>query len=367
MKKIISAILFSILLMPVFAQNSTYRLLIGTYTTPDKSQGIYSYNINLKTGAFTEQSVATGIINPSFLALTPDKKYVYSVSENGDASSANAFQFDDKTGKLTFLNTYLTNGADPCYIATTPNHVFTANYSGGSVSVFGRKADGSLTDALQIIQHVGKSVNAERQGEPHVHQIIVSPDKKYTLVNDLGTDKVTVYAYNPLAKTDILTSVDTLNVKPGSGPRHSVFTKDGKRLYLVHEIDGTVSVLGMKNGKLKLLQETTLDRKAGIVNGAADIHLSPDEKYLYATNRGSADDITCFAVAADGKLRFKQQIPTGGKMPRNFAITPDGQYLFVGHQSTDNIVIFKRNIQTGLLSNTGKQIKVGSPVCLLFY
>ena len=367
MKKIISAILISMLLMPVFAQNSTYRLLIGTYTSPDKSQGIYSYNVNLKTGAFTQQSVAKGITNPSFLALTPDKKYVYSVSENGDVSSANAFQFDDKTGRLTFLNTYLTKGADPCYIATTPNHVFTANYSGGSVSVFGRKADGSLTDALQIVQHVGKSVNAERQGEPHVHQIIVSPDKKYTLVNDLGTDKVTVYAYNPLAKTDILTAVDTLNVKPGSGPRHSVFTKDGKRLYLVHEIDGTVSVLEMKNGKLKLLQETTLDRKAGTVNGAADIHLSPDEKYLYATNRGSADDITCFAVAADGKLRFKQQIPTGGKMPRNFAITPDGQYVFVGHQSTDNIVIFKRNIQTGLLTNTGKQLKVGSPVCLLFY
>ena len=368
MKKIISTILISILLMPVmFAQNSTYRLLIGTYTSPDKSQGIYSYSINMKTGDFTQQSVAKGISNPSFLALTPDKKFVYSVSENGDASSANAFQFDNKTGKLTFLNTYQTKGTDPCYIATTTNHVFTANYSGGSVSVFGRKADGSLTDVMQIIQHVGKSVNAERQGEPHVHQIIVSPDKKYTLVNDLGTDKVTVYAYNPLAKSDILTPVDTLNVKPGSGPRHSVFTKDGKRLYLVHEIDGTVSVLGMTNGKLKLLQETTLDRKAGIVNGAADIHLSPDEKYLYATNRGSADDITCFSVATDGKLKFKQQIHTGGKVPRNFAITPDGQYVFVGHQSTDNIVIFKRNIQTGLLTDTGKQLKVGSPVCLLFY
>ncbi|ADQ79151.1 3-carboxymuconate cyclase-like protein [Paludibacter propionicigenes WB4] len=365
--KRIDLLLIIALLQTLSVQSQSYHLLIGTYTNPDKSQGIYSYNINLKTCAFTQQSDAKGISNPSFLALTPDKKYVYSVSENGDASSANAFQFDSKTGKLTFLNTYLTKGADPCYIATTPDHVFTANYSGGSVSVFGRKADGSLTDALQIIQHVGKSVNAERQGEPHVHQIIVSPDKKYTLVNDLGTDKVTVYAYNPLAKTDILTPVDTLNVKPGSGPRHSVFTKDGKRLYLVHEIDGTVSVLGMKNGKLKLLQETTLDRKAGTVNGAADIHLSPDEKYLYATNRGSADDITCFAVAADGKLRFKQQIPTGGKMPRNFAITPDGQYVFVGHQTTDNIVIFKRNIQTGLLRNTRKQIKVGSPVCLLFY
>lgn len=365
--KRIDLLLIIALLQTITVQSQSYHLLIGTYTSTDKSQGIYSYSINLKTGAFTQQSVATGISNPSFLALTPDKKYVYSVSENGDASSANAFQFDDKTGKLTFLNTYQTKGADPCYIVATHDHVFTANYTGGSVSVFGLKADGSLTDALQIIQHVGKSINTERQGEPHVHQIIVSPDKKYTLVNDLGTDKVTVYAYNPLAKTDILTPVDTLNVKPGSGPRHSVFTKDGKRLYLVHEIDGTVSVLGMKNGKLKLLQETTLDRKASTVNVAADIHLSPDEKYLYATNRGSADDITCFAVAADGKLRFKQQIPTGGKMPRNFAITPDGQYLFVGHQSTDNIVIFKRNIQTGLLRNTGKQIKVGSPVCLLFY
>lgn len=365
--KRIDLLIIIALLQTLSVQSQSYHLLIGTYTSPDKSQGIYSYSINMKTGAFTQQSVATGISNPSFLALTPDKKYVYSVCENGDASSANAFQFDDRTGKLTFLNTYLTKGADPCYIAATSNHVFTANYTGGSVSVFGRKADGSLTDALQIIQHAGKSINTERQGEPHVHQIIVSPDKKYTLVNDLGTDKVTVYAYNPLAKTDILTPVDTLNVKPGSGPRHSVFTKEGKRLYLVHEIDGTVSVLGMKNGKLKLLQETTLVRKAGTVNRAADIHLSPDEKYLYATNRGSADDITCFAVAADGKLRFKQQIPTGGKMPRNFAITPDGQYLFVGHQTTDNIVIFKRNIQTGLLRNTGKQIKVGSPVCLLFY
>lgn len=368
MKKIISAVLISILLMPLmFAQNSTYRLLIGTYTSPDRSQGIYSYSVNLKTGVFNQLSVTKGISNPSFLALTPDKKFVYSVSESPDGSSANAFKFDEKTARLSYLNTSLTQSDGPCFISAIDKHVFTANYGGGSISVFGRKADGSLTDALQKIQHVGKSVDAERQGEPHVHQIIVSPDKKYALVNDLGTDKVTVYAYNPLAKSDILTPVDTLNVKPGSGPRHSVFTKDGKKLYLVHEIDGTVSVLGMKNGKLKLLQETTLDRKAGIVNGAADIHLSPDEKYLYATNRGSVDDITCFSVAADGKLRFKQQIPTGGKMPRNFAITPDGQYVFVGHQSTDNIVIFKRNIQTGLLTNTGKQIKVGSPVCLLFY
>ncbi len=367
MKRTINLLLLIAFLQTLSVQGQNYHLLIGTYTAPGKSQGIYSYDINMKNAVFNQKSVTNGVANPSFLAVTPDKKFVYSVSESGDGSSANAFQFDDKTGKLTFLNTCLTKGADPCYIATTPKHVFTANYTGGSISVFGRKADGSLTEALQVIQHTGKSVNAERQGEPHVHQVIVSPDQKYVVVNDLGTDKVTVYTYNPMANTDILVPFDTLTVKLGSGPRHVTFSKDGKKLYLVHEIDGTVSVLGMKNGKLKLIQETTLVRKTGIVTGAAEILLSPDGNFLYATNRGTANDITCFSVAKDGKLTFKQQVSTGGDVPRNFAITPDGQYVFVGHQKTDNIVIFKRNILTGKLTDTGKRIQVGAPVCLIFY
>ena len=217
------------------------------------------------------------------------------------------------------------------------------------------------------IQHAGKSINAERQGEPHVHQVIVSPDKKYVVANDLGTDKVTVYKYNPNSKTEVLTSFDTLTVKLGSGPRHATFNRDGSKEYLVHEIDGTVSVLGFENGKLSLLQETTLVKRNGIINRGADIHLSPDERFLYATNRGTANDITCFSVGKDGKLEFKQQVSTGGDGPRNFAITPDGQYIFIAHQFSDNITIFKRDLRTGLLTDTGKQIKVGAPVCLVFY
>ena len=367
MKKPVFIFIASILMFPLAAQKNSYRLLIGTYTNTGKSLGIYSYDINMHNDIFTQISVTKDVLNPSFLALTPDKKFVYSVCESTNGSAANAFSFNEDNGKLTFLNTSQTKSNGPCYISATENHVFTANYGGGSLSVFGRNADGSLTDVLQMIQHVGKSINKERQNVPHVHQVIISPDKRYLLANDLGTDKVTVYQYNSTAAANILTPFDTLSVKPGSGPRHSSFSKNGKRLYLLHEMDGTVSVIEMKNGKLRLIQETTVVTNDKVVIGAADIHLSPDEKYLYATNRGTANNITCFSVTKEGKLIFKQQVSTGGNGPRNFAISPDGQYVFIAHQLTDNIVIFKRDIKTGLLTNTGKYIEVGAPVCLLFY
>jgi 6-phosphogluconolactonase len=368
MKRIITTLLIlAALAQPFYAQKSTYRLLIGTYTNTGKSQGIYSYDIDMKTATFTQKSIATEVSNPSYLAITPDKKFVYSVNESTDGSAANAFSFDEKTARLTFINRSSTKSPGPCYISVSDKHVFTANYKGGSLSVFGRNADGSLTEALQKVQHVGKSIDTERQNEPHVHQVILSPDKKYVSVNDLGTDNVTVYKYHPNSKTEILIPRDTLSVKPGSGPRHATFSKNGKRLYLLHEMDGTLSVLTMKNGKLSLIQETSVVRKKDAIARAADIHLSPDGKFLYATNRGPANDITCFSVAKDGKLEFKQQISTGGDGPRNFAITPDGQYVFVGHQLTDNITIFKRDAKAGLLSDTGKRIEVGAPVCLVFY
>lgn len=367
MKRIAIMLIVVAMSQPFYAQNEIYRLLIGTYTNTGKSQGIYAYYVDMKTVTITQETVATGVLNPSYLTLTPDKNYIYAVSENGGSSVANAFSFDKNTAKFAFINSSFTNGADPCYISVTSKHVFTANYSGGSISVFGRKTDGSLTDILQKIQHSGKSINADRQNEPHVHQAIVTPDEKFVLANDLGTDQVTVYKYNPNSETKILCPWDTLSVKQGSGPRHATFGKNGKRLYLLQEIDGTLSVLSMKNGRLRLIQETSVIRKEHVKASAADIHLSPDGKFLYATNRGPANTITCFSVAKDGKLKFKQQISCGGNCPRNFAITPDGHYLFVGNQLTDTIVIFKRDLKTGSLTDTGKRIEVGAPVCLIFY
>lgn len=365
MKRFISVAAFALTIFLSQLSGQTYHLLVGTYTNTGKSEGIYSYQIDMQSKAITETSVAKDVLNPSYLALTKDKKFVYSVNQNDRNSTISSFSFDN--GKLTFINKVDANGAGPCYISVTEKQVFTANYAGGSLCVFSRKADGSLSEIVQKIQHVGKSINTERQNEPHVHQVIVSPDKKYLVANDLGTDKVTVYSYNLLAKTDILTPFDTLSVKLGSGPRHATFSKDGKRLFLVQEIDGTVSVIEQKKGKLRTIQETTVIRKNGVVARAADIHLSPDGKFLYVTNRGTANDISCFSVSKDGKLTFVEQVSTKGDGPRNFAITPDGAYVFVAHQFTDNITVFKRNRKTGQLIHTDSQMRVGAPVCLVFY
>jgi len=348
-------------------QAQNYHFLVGTYTNTGKSQGIYSYELNGKTGIVTQKSVATGVSNPSFLCVTPDRKFVYSVNESADGSAANAFSFHPKTGKLTLLNRSLTNGKGPCFISATPKHVFTANYGGGSLSVFARKADGSLSDLKQKIQHRGSSVNLDRQAEPHVHQVIVTKNMRFVLANDLGTDKVTVYKYNPDAVDEILTPWDTLDVKKGSGPRHIAFSRNGKLAYLVQELDGTVSVLSLQNGKLDLLQETTLISDSNQKAWAADIHLSPDGKFLYATNRAPANNITCYNVLKDGRLENYFRISTHGDGPRNFALTPDGKFLLVAHQFSNNIVIFKRDTKTGILTDTGERIDVGAPVCLVFY
>jgi len=348
-------------------QAQNYRFLVGTYTMPGKSQGIYSYELNGKTGVVTQKSVATGVSNPSYLCVTPDKKFVYSVNESSDGSAVNAFSFHAKTGKLTLLNRSLTNGNGPCFITATPKHVFTANYGGGSLSVFGRNADGSLTNQLQKVQHIGSSVNLDRQTEPHVHQVVVTKYNRFVLANDLGTDKVTVYSYNPNADKEILMPWDTLAVKKGSGPRHIAFNRNGNLAYLVQELDGTVSVLSLKKGKLDLVQETTLLVEKNQKAWAADIHLSPDGKFLYATNRAPANNITCFNVLKDGRLENLFQVSTRGDGPRNFAISPDGKFLLVAHQFSNNIVLFKRDVKTGILTDTGERIDVGAPVCLVFY
>ena len=368
MKKTLTIIMITALVFPFWAQQKTnYRLLIGTYTNTGKSEGIYAYELDLENSIFNRISVTTNVSNPSYLAITNDKKFVFSVNESNEGSAANAFSFDIKTAKLTKLNASFTKSVGPCFISVTGNHVFTANYGGGSISVFGRKEDGSLSDVLQLIQHKGNSINPSRQSVPHIHQVIMSPGGKYLVANDLGTDKVTVYLYNPQSKHDILMPYDSITVKLGSGPRHVTFSKDGKRLYLLQELDGTISVLEMKAGRLRLLQETTVVHKAAIESGAADIHLTPDGRFLYATNRGNANDIICFAVQKDGKLEYRHQVSTGGIGPRNFAITPDGKYILVANQRSDNIVVFKRDKLSGFLTDTGKKIEVGAPVCLLFY
>lgn len=359
-------LLACILVLPFIMQAQSYNLLIGTYTQ-GKSEGIYVYNFSAQTGEATFKNKASGVSNPSFLAISRDKKQVYAANEEVDGNIS-SFSFNSKTGTLIFLNKVSAKGEHPCYVSVDPavKNLFAANYSSGSLSAFPIKKDGSLSESSQFIQHEGTGPDRERQESSHVHCAIFSPDYKYLLAADLGSDHIAVYTYNPLKKQP-LTLTSVAPVKAGSGPRHVTFSADGKKLYLVQELTAEVTAFDFDNGNLKAFQTVRMMTPEFTgQNGAADIHLSPDGKFLYATNRGSANEIVVFEVDRQiGKLTFRGRESTGGKTPRNFTITPNGEFVLVANQDSDNVVIFKRDTVTGLLTDSGKRIEVGMPVCLV--
>lgn len=367
MKKFAYHVVSILIFISSSAQKINYNLIIGTYTKSCDSKGIYVYDFNSQTGDFTFKNATDKVFNPSYLTLSSNKKGIYSVNENGAESTVSAFDYNSKNGSLKLINKQDSKGADPCFILEDKKNCIVANYSGGTISVFGKNKNGSLTPSKQVIQHHGKSINTKRQQSAHVHMVQFTPDKKYVLANDLGVDKVYIYKYNPNAKANILAIKDSITVKLGSGPRHLTFSNDGKYMYLMLELDGTVSAYKYENESFKLIQETSVVGKDFIGDtSAADIHISPDGNFLYATNRGTANDITCFEISNDGKLKWIEIVSTLGKGPRNFAIDPTGNFLLVAHQYTNTVVVFKINKVTGKLTDTGKKLELCSPVCLVF-
>ena len=366
MKKILFLLLiFSVTSMQ--AQKNILNLIVGTYTNTCESKGIYVYEFNTKKAQIRLKKRSDSIVNPSYVSLSKDNKFLYSVNENGLESTVSSFGFDAESGKMTPINKVDSKGADPCYLINDDKNVIVANYSGGNISVFGKKEDGSLTEAKQVVQHYGKGINKERQESAHVHMVYFSPDKKYVLSNDLGTDKIYVYNYNPTAATEVLTLKDSVSVKDGSGPRHLTFSKNGKYVYLLQELDGSLTSFSYKDGKLTQVFETTiLDKDFKGSFSSADIHISPNGKFLYASNRGEANNISVFKISKNGKLILKEQTSTLGKGPRNFVIDPTGKFLLVAHQFTNNVVFFKIHKKKGTLKDTGIRFDLCSPVCLVF-
>jgi 6-phosphogluconolactonase len=367
MKNIYAVLLSIFALGTSQAQENKFNLIVGTYTKSCDSKGIYVYEFDSSTGDFKLKNNTENIVNPSYLTVSSDNKFVYSVNETDNKSAVSAFEFNSKSGKLDFINLQNPRGVGSCYIINDEKNLITANYSSGSISVLGKNNDGSIGEVKQVVQHTGKGINEKRQEAPHAHMVYFSPDKKYVLSNDLGTDKVYVYKYNPNSATEVLNLKSSIDVKQGSGPRHLIFSKDGKYVYVLQELDGTLTSFSYADGVLKKVSETTVveaDFKGDV--GAADIHISPDGKFLYATNRGTANDISAFKILKNGKLEFVQRTSTLGKGPRNFNIDPTGNFLLVGHQYTNDIVIFKRDKKTGSLAATGKKIELCSPVCLVF-
>ncbi len=359
----------SFLLMQLLSAQENY-LIVGTYTG-GKSEGVYVYKFNSNDGSSREIShVKTS--NPSFVAISPDQKYVYAVHEdaanNGKGGEISAFSFDKKIATLTYINEEPTEGDHPCYVEVdkTGKWVIAANYTSGSLSVLPIKKDGGVGKAETTIKHEGSSVNKERQDRPHVHCTLLSADNKFLFVPDLGIDKVMIYSFD--AKTGKLAPAKKPFFKSadGSGPRHFTFHPNNKYAYLVEELSGTVEAFQYSNGTLKNIQRiSTMPDGDTSFAGSADIHVSPDGKFLYASNRANANTIAIFKINPQtGKLSFVAHQSTMGQTPRNFNFDPSGNFLLIGNQNSDQIVILKRDKVTGLLTDTGKRIDVGKPVCL---
>jgi 6-phosphogluconolactonase len=369
MKTIITlSLLITTILMANAQSSKTYNLIVGTYTNPGKSNGMYVYTFNSETGELTYKAESPAIKNPSFLTVSSDRKHVYAVSEVGEGSLS-AFSYDAASGKLEFINSAPAGGNGPCYVSVDNKNkfAFVGNYGGGSLAAVPINPNGSLSDKVQSIQHQGKSIK-DNQEKPHVHATLLSKDGKYLFVPDLGTDKINIYQVD-VAKAQPLAPASQafVSITPGGGPRHLTFHPNGKWAFLIQEMTGVITAFEYSNGKLTAKESVTLvsPGSTGRID-AADIHVSPDGNFLYGSLRGDINEIVVCSIDKSGKLAVAGRQSTLGKTPRNFAIDPTGKFLLVGNQNSDNIIVFKRDAKTGLLTATGTKISLGSPVCLVF-
>ena len=350
-------------------------LYVGTYTN-GKSEGIYLYRLNLTSGELSHLATTKRVVNPSFLALAPSRRYLYAVNEVGDfagtkSGAVSAFAVDQGTGELRLLNQQASLGADPCYVDVDAQgrFVLIANYTGGNVTVFPVERDGSLGEATDMKQGRGSSVNRERQEGPHAHCIVLDRTNQFAYSCDLGTDKIMIFRFDARNGKLLPNEPPWAQIKPGAGPRHLAFHPSNKYVFVLNELHSTVTAFTRDRGKgsLKELQTlTTLPKDFTGTNTSADIHVSPDGRFLYCSNRGH-DSIAIFAIdPRNGSLSIFGHESTRGMTPRNFAIDPTGEFLLVANQKSDNIVVFRLNQKTGRLSSTGQVAQVPSPVCLKF-
>jgi 6-phosphogluconolactonase len=359
------------------AHKEKYLVYVGTYTLEGStSKGIYAYRYDPETAKVTSIGLAAETINPSFLAVHPNHRFLYAVNEIGNykgqkSGAVSAFAIDQATGKLTFLNQVASGGADPCYITVdkTGKFVLVANYTGGSIAAFPILEDGHLGEASAFIQHSGKGINPERQEGPHAHSIDMSPDNHFAIVDDLGLDETLVYKFD--SEKGLLTPNDPTYAKaaPGAGPRHFTFGPDGKFAYVIDEMGSTVQAFAYDavNGVLRTVQTiAALPKDSTVHSEAAEIAAHPSGKFLYASNRGH-DSIAVFAIdPGKGTLTPVEYPSTKGQSPRHFAIAPGGSLLFAENEKSDNIFLFHINQQTGKLTPSGQSLDISQPVCVKF-
>jgi 6-phosphogluconolactonase (cycloisomerase 2 family) len=342
--------LSTILLLP--------QLIIGSYTSKG-NPGIEVFNWDAKTGKATK-IYALKTPGASYQAISGN--YLFSVSEEGDGK-AGVSSFELKDGKYVSINTELSRGDHPCFVLYREKSktVYTANYTGGSVSIFQTIA-GRLNPLAQYISNQGSSINKERQNSAHAHMVALSPDQNTLFVTDLGSDKI--YAHAILANGLLDESRSEIVLTPGNGPRHMRFNATGDRAYLLNELSSDVDVFAVKGAQLEKIQSIPSDTSAARVKGSADIHISPNGKWLLASNRISSNQVVVFKIEADGKLTrvFHQNV---AKIPRNFTFDPSGKLVLVASQEEDRVQVFSFDDATGSMQDLHQDILVKSPVSLL--
>lgn len=355
----------------LLVKGQEHYLVVGTYDSP-KSEGIYVYKFNSNDGTAKEIShVKTA--NPSFLAISPNQQYVYAVNETADSTGkgggVTSFSFNKKTGVLTQLSRQSSEGSNPCYITAdkTGKWVIAGNYSSGNFAVLPVLKGGLLGKAKKVIQHTGAGPDSSRQRSPHVHAVYLKDGNSDLFVPDLGIDKIMTYRFD--SKTGNVTPTKTkfVQVAGGTGPRHIDFHPNGKYAYLMQELNSSVAVYkNMGGGNLVEIQNLfSLPLTYRGPMSGADIHVSPDGRFLYCSNRDMSHTIAIFSIdQKTGMITLVDHQSVLGEKPRNFNFDPTGKFLLVGNQASDEIVIFKRDIKTGLLTDTGNRISLGKPVCI---
>lgn len=341
-------------------------MFIGTYTHTG-SQGIYVYMFDQDHGEAIMYSV-TASEHPSFLARSADGSMLYAVNETwGDTATLSSFSFDGDA--LSFMDALPAGGSAPCHISVSKRHpiAVVSNYGGGSLSVYRLDENGALAEKIQHIQQKGKGVHKERQKASHVHSAFFSPDEQHVFVQNLGTDKITVYRVDKKDDSYRLVEESQISTPAGGGPRHLVLDEEGENMYVLLELTAQIAHYE-KNGEQWDLLDTISINDDGFTgaDGGAEIKRSSDGQFIYASNRGDANTIALFVVDKSGKLERKKVYPTGGEGPRNFNISPNGRFLLVANQKTNNITVFERDKETGELKDAGKPIEVSTPVCITF-
>lgn len=349
--------------------NLKFTAYIGTYTTGE-SKGIYKVTVDSENKKIENTELVAELGNPTYLTISSDNKYLYSVIKKDDMGGVAAYSIDSSTGDLKFINYQLSKGSSPCYVSLDKENkfLFSANYHRGIVEVYPIGENGEVKPPSSVIQHEGSGPNKERQEKAHVHFSALTPDQKYLCAVDLGIDKVAVYNFHNgnLQKNEEL----SIKFKPGSGPRHMEFHPSGKFAYVITELSSEVAAFEYSGENNRCFKEieyvSTLPEGYNEENIASAIHISSDGKYLYAGNRGD-DSIAVFSIDnLTGRLHFIEHISTEGSFPRDFEISPSENFILAANQNSSNVLVFDVDKNTGKLTKAWNEIAVPNPVCVKF-